>query len=67
MCEHDNYLWYLGSAYAENVHLFLNASLREKSKLDNEFVDMLDSALQKYKAAVASFSQKYDEKGGNGG
>ena len=27
MCEHDNYLWYLGSAYAENVHLFLNASL----------------------------------------
>ena len=26
MCEHDNYLWYLGSAYAENVHLFLNAS-----------------------------------------
>lgn len=41
--------------------------LREKSKLDNEFVAMLDSALQKHKAAVASFSQKYDEKGGNGG
>ena len=26
MCEHDIYHWYLGSAYAENVHLFLNAS-----------------------------------------
>ena len=34
MCEHDNYLWYLGSAYAENVHLFLNASISHKQAMD---------------------------------
>lgn len=43
------------------------AYLREKTKLDDQFVDMLDSAIQKHRAAVASFSGGEDEKGGNEG